>query len=775
MKKFLVKLLCIASILLIENVAFGQVLSGGSYKDYFTEGSYLMLEENYGLALLNMQKAYELDSTNANVNFLLGECYLHSATEKNKAETYLAKAVTNVKKHYKHDDYTEKAAPPQAFLYYAKALHINYKFDEAIQYYNKFLEFIGPTAAKAWQKEVNYYKDQSVYAKKQVAAPINVKIINMGDSINSPYPDYSPVLSADERMMIFTTRRPNGVCGEKTSDGQYFEDIVVSYKDDNGYWSKPVQLSEYVNTCGHEASINLSPDGQTLIVYKDENGNGNIYYSQWDGKAWGSLQQFGSDVNTEFWETHACLSNDGNTLYFVSDRPGGLGGRDIYRVVKLPNGKWSKALNLGSVINTPYDEDGVFMHPDGKTLFFASKGHQTMGGFDIFFSIADEDGKFSEPFNVAYPINTPDDDIFYVTSPDGKRAYYSSFKEGGFGDKDIYMITIPESSDKSLVVYKGKIQPAQGENLPEDLSIILKDKETGEVIGIYKPQKNGNFVFILKPGKTYDVSYQANGQEFYSDEIYADKDATYKEIHKAIELEPINMLGKIAVKQRAYKLDIIVLNSVAQKLPAKLAKVTITDNAGTSKTFDIDETANGKVIGIALAPNNKYTITVESDGKTMKQDLTTDGEDKAKQFTKVFYLRDKGEKTPTTPSTLPKSKYEFYFTYLKYQIDTTADVWNNFIDNIVEKSKAKKVSITIESSASKVPTLMTNPVLAKMRGERLKDKITKAVSAKGGDIKKLKFNIIKKVQGPPCNLDKKDQENKREIFEKYQYVKATAK
>ncbi|HPQ07879.1 MAG TPA: hypothetical protein PK995_01480 [Bacteroidia bacterium] len=847
-----------------------------SYKDYFTEGSYLMLEDNYSLALQNLKKAYEFDSTNANINFLMGECYLHSATEKSKAEYYLSKAIQKVRKNYRPADYSEKAAPPHAYLYYAKALHINYKFDEAIQYYDKFLEYIGKSAAKEWQSEINYYKNQSLFAKKMVANPINVKLINMGDSINSPYPDYSPVLTADERMLIFTTRRPNVQCSEKTPDGQYFEDIVVSYKDDNDIWSKPVLLSENVNTCGHEASINLTPDGQTLIVYKDDNGNGDLYFTQWDGKQWSSLQKFGSDINTEYWETHACLSNDGQTLYFVSDRPGGFGGRDIYRVVKLPNGQWSKALNLGPTINTPYDEDGVFMHPDGKTLFFASKGHQSMGGFDIFFSILDDEGKFTEPFNIGYPINTPDDDVFYVTSPDGKRAYYSSFKDGGYGDKDIYMITIPESQEKNVVLYKGQFIPAAGESLPDDISIVVTDKETGDIVGVYKPQKNGNFVFILKPGKEYNISYEANGEKFYEDEIFADKDATYKEIQKGLELEPIKMLGKVAVKKKEYKTSITVLDHPKTKNPVSTATIAITDNKGNTKNFTLKESDKGAINDIPLLPETKYTITVTSNGITQIQEIQTGKEDQAKNISKVIYLQsassipageiqlaisvinkklkkplqnakvilkdidgkteefttnekgiatinaDKEKKyevfaisengnqsnvitlnfskvkdktlkkilqieesvqkissTTTSPEKpnkkLPASKYEFYFTYLKYAIDTTEEKWIKFIDNITQKSSSRIVNIYIESSASKVPTLMTNPVLAKLRGERLKDKIIKAVEAKGGNTQKLKFHISSKVQGPPCNISRKDQENKRSIYEKYQYVKATAK
>lgn len=879
MNKNFLTCLCIISS---SFALFSQTDEKKSYKDYFTEGSYLILEENYPLALQNLKKAYEIDSTNANINFLIGECYLHSALEKSKAEYYLAKAVQKVRKKYSPNDPSEKSAPPHAYLYYGHALHINYKFDEAIQNYDKFLSFIGPSAAKEWQSEVNYYKNQSNFAKKMVANPINVKLINMGDSINSPYPDYSPVLTADERMLIFTTRRPNVQCSEKTPDGQYFEDLVVSYKDDNGNWSKPQPLSENVNTCGHEASINLTPDGQTLIVYKDDNGNGELYFTQWDGRQWSSLQKFGSDINTEYWETHACLSTDGQILYFISDRPGGFGGRDIYRVVKLPNGQWSKALNLGPTINTPYDEDGVFMHPDGKTLFFASKGHQSMGGFDIFFSIMDEEGKFSEPFNIGYPINTPDDDVFYVTSPDGKRAYYSSFKEGGYGDKDIYMITIPESSEKNVVLYKGQFIPAQGESLPDDISIVVTDKETGDIVGVYKPQKNGNFVFILKPGKEYNISYEANGEKFYEDEIYAEKDAIYKEIQKGLELEPIKILGKIAVKKKEYKTTITVLDNPKTKKPISSASINIKDNKGNISNYKIQPSDKGMLKEIPLLPETKYTITVlTDDGITKSQEIETGKEANAKNISKIIYMQDKPVsanmvklnisvlnkklKQPFTnakvvlkdkdgnkeeyitdnngkisidadkdniydviaysengqqsnlitlnlkkvkdkilhktlfieeaiakqtyqssetendysknnqPKKLPPSKYEFYFTYLKYAIDTTEQTWINFIDNIVQKSQKRNVNVFIESSASKVPTLMTNPVLAKLRGERLKDKIIKAVELKGGNVSKLKFHITSKVQGPPCNIKRKDHENKRRVYEKFQYVKATAK
>ncbi|RME16291.1 MAG: hypothetical protein D6799_05100, partial [Bacteroidetes bacterium] len=639
MKKMCTLVSLVLSVVYFNSSA--QVLSGLSYKQYFLEGNQLMLENNYSLALQNYLHAYELEPYNANINYLLGRAYLYSPTEKSKAEEYLAKAITKIKKNYIPDDPSEKSAPVLALYYYAQALHINYKFDEALQYYDRFLQALGK-AAKSWEKEVTLKKNQSNYAKTMVAHPLNIKITNLGDSINSEYPEYGAVLSADEQMLIYTTRRPGGICGDRTSDGGFYEDIVVSFKIDDRTWSKPQPISEYINTCGHEASINLSPDGQILILYKDEEG-GNIYYSMWDGKNWTAPQSFGSDVNTQYWETHATITPDGNTLYFVSDRPGGIGGRDIYRVVKLPNGKWSKALNLGYPINTPYDEDGVFIHPDGKTLFFSSNGHTSMGGFDIFYSIKDEEGKFSEPINLGYPINTTDDDIFYITSPDGKRAYYASVQENGKGDKDIYMITIPESAEKPVVIYKGKIVAAFGESLPDDITIILTDKESGETVGMYRPQKNGSFVFTLRPGASYKVSYQSNGEEFFSDEIYADKSESYQEIQKELQLEPVKIMGKITVKEKAIILNVSCFNDIKEKKPVKDAIIYVLEDR-KNKNYGVYRTdENGTVSNILLSGGKTYTLVLEHNHQPIEErTIQTPQTQIGEALTEIFFINKEG-------------------------------------------------------------------------------------------------------------------------------------
>ncbi len=633
------KKLLLIIVILGHNLIKAQISSTGSYSDFFREGNFLLQEENYDMALRNFLEAYKRDSSSANINFNVGFCYINYSTTKCLAEKYLSKAITNITKNYKIDEPSEKACPPLAHFYYGRALHINYKFDEAAVQYDLFRTQYAKT--KDLKEEVAYYRAQTDYAKELVAVPLNVEIDNLGENVNSEFPDFSPVLSSDERSLIYTTRRNTSTGGEKTPEGQYFEDIVISYKDNDGKWSTPSSLPfEFINSSGHEASVNLTADGQTLIIYRDDNGNGNIYYSNWDGKSWSALSSFGSDINSKYWEPHGCLSADQNILYFVSDRPGGYGGRDIYRCRKLPNGKWSLAQNLGPVINTKYDEDAVFIHPSGD-LIFASTGHKSMGGFDIFVSTPDEEGKFSEPFNMQYPINTPDDDVFFVTSPDGKRGYFSSANDKGFGEKDIYMMSIPGAKEKPLALFKGSIVAAPGEKLPDDLVIIVTDKETGELVGNYRPQENGTFATILPPNKNYNFSYTSKGEEFYNEDLYVSSEVTYQEIKKEINLEPVNLMGKVKVKKKEVVLNTIVLNNSRDKQPVSNAKISLIDKTN-SKISSFTTNAKGKKDSVDLAFEKQYEIFAEANGKKSEvSGFNTQGIKGSKSITQVIYLEGK--------------------------------------------------------------------------------------------------------------------------------------
>jgi hypothetical protein len=639
-----VQLTLILSLLL--GSIFGQK---PTYKDYFMEGSYLILENNVPRAQENFVKAYQLDSTNANINYMMGICFLQTKLEKSRAEYYLEKAVKNVSKHYRTDEPAETAAAPLAVFFYGEALHINYKFEEAIKQFEEFKKYVDPRD-KEYLKMVTRSIATCKIAMDKVAHPINVQITNMGDSINSVYPEYGPCLSADERMIIFTTRRPNSTGGLRTEDDQYFEDVVVSYKDDGENWTKPVALSPNVNSIGHEATINMTPDGQTLIVYRNEpggknpEGNGNVYYSTYDGKDWSAIQDFGSDVNSEFMETHAALNSDGTILFFSSERPGGFGGKDIYRCIKLPNGKWSKALNMGPEINTENDEDGGFIHPDGQTFFYASNGSKSMGGFDIMFATLNEENKFINPINIGYPINTTDDDVFYVTSPDGKRGYFSSAKAGGHGNLDVYKATFAEARETFLALFKGQIVPSDGEKLPENLQIVVTDKTTNEIIGTYRPKMNGAFTTILPPGKEYNFSYQTDdGEEFYNEDVFVNSDAAYQEIKREVNLEPVRLGGKVRVKSKAIILNAVVLNSVKNKKPVPGVKLVLEDETGNKQYYDVND--QGRYEGIELQPDKNYSLYTEHNGKKSSvAKVTTMGAKNAKMITQVIYLEGKPEK-----------------------------------------------------------------------------------------------------------------------------------
>lgn len=550
---------------------FAQTAEALDASKAFAKANELMLKQNYQLAIKYFTIADSLDPNNANINFKLGYCYLNSLNAKKKAEPHLIKAVQNISSKYKENSYKERGAPSIAWFYLGQAYHFNNKFDQAIEAFNKFREYINPKDLNI-ASEINRQIEYCINGKILTEAPVAMEVKNLGKNINTPYPEYAPVISADESVLIFTSRRNNSTGGKIADDGGYFEDIYISYNI-NGEWSKPQSIGPNINTEGHEATIGLSVDGQQLFIYKDDNGDGNIYYSKLEGDIWQVPVKLNENINSKSWETHASISSDGNTLYFTSDRKGGYGGRDIYFSRKLPNGEWGLPINLGPKINTPYDEDGPFIHPDNRTLFFSSKGHNSMGGFDVFISIKDENGNWSQAMNMGYPLNSSDDDVFYVLSADGKRAYYSSFKDDGYGEKDLYMASFTEFKEKPLALVKGTVKDAYG-NVPKDVVIIVTDNETGETIGTYIPNsKTGNYLFILPPGANYNISYEAEGYLFKSENIDIPEDADYFQINKAIELETIQIGSKIVLNNIFFDFDKTTLRDISKVELEKLTKL----------------------------------------------------------------------------------------------------------------------------------------------------------------------------------------------------------
>ena len=541
-------------------------------KKKFAKAENYFLDSNYAQAIPLYLELIETDKENANLNFRLGMCYLSSPFEYKKSITYLEKASADVSVKYKEGVFKERHAPVVSILYLADAYHLNYRFDEAIVKYELFLAYIDESD-KATIKMVKRKITMCKTAKELITTPVELEIKNLGTNVNSPFADYSPVISADQSVLIFTSRR-SGTGGKIDENGNFFEDIYICYKTDSG-WGEAKNIGTPINTDGHEATIGTSVDGQQLFIYKDDKGDGNIYTTSLKGDMWGVPLKMNANINSKFWEPSASLSADGNTFYFVSDSLDGFGGRDIYRCKKLPNGQWSKAQNLGSGINTAYEEDAPFIHPDGKTLYFSSQGHQSMGGFDIFTSVTITDSGWTAPKNIGYPINTTGDDIFYVPTPDGKHAFYSSFREDGIGEKDIYMITLPKQEEIPLIVYSGEIVSIYG-GVPANTVVVVTDNESGEVVGRYYPNtKSGKYVFILPPGKNYNITYEADDYLFVSENLDVSDTSAYTVIKKPVELMPIKVGSKLILKNIFFKSGKAELQPESKTELDRLAKLML--------------------------------------------------------------------------------------------------------------------------------------------------------------------------------------------------------
>lgn len=553
------------------NGLFSQITSETDIK-LFAKADSLLENDLFAEALPLYLKVAKNDSINPDLNYLIGVCYIHSNTQKAKAIRYLEQAIACIEKCTLKDDQMHV----MAFLYLGDAYHSAYQFDRAIETYEHFKMLLSPHKDKELLVEANRKIEMCKVAKKLIFQPVDVKIENMGSTINSQYAEYSPVLTADESTMIFTTRRPKSTGREQDITGETYEDIFISYKKDS-VWSKAESIGKSINTEGNEASVGISVDGQIIFIYKDDiDGDGNLYVTHLNGNHWSTPLKLNDNINSKSWEPSAFISADENRLYFASDRAGGFGGRDLYSSDKLPDGEWAKAVNLGPTINTAFEEDAPFIHPDGKTLYFSSNGHATMGGFDIFSSSLTDNHIWKTPVNIGYPINSPEDDIYYVVSPNNERAYYSSFKEGGFGEKDNYMITFKTFVEPPLTVLRGLITDPFGK-VPEVVNITVTDNETDKVVGTYHTNSvTGNYLIILPPGKNYNITYEADNFLFHSTNIDVTNNSNFYVIHEPIQLQPLIVGSKIVLNNIFFDFDKATLrpasNVELKKLDTFLAK-----------------------------------------------------------------------------------------------------------------------------------------------------------------------------------------------------------
>lgn len=454
----------------------------------------------YG-ALKIYDELYKQAPENKELNFNMGVCNYYTRNYDKSEENFLK---------------SSSAVSLELFRYKAAIAHIKMKFNKALNYYNAYKLISGEKDVS--NEEINRLIQKTKYAQLAIKDQRNVLIQNVGATINTENQEYVPLISADEKMMMFTSRRPGSTGGLLDPNGIPFEDIYTTTKVNNA-WITPTKLREGINTERNDACVGFSADGQILFLFKpsEDQMTGDLYESRMGLDDWEDPIKLGSDINTEFNETSASITLDDKVIYFSSDRPGGFGGKDLYKVMRLPNGKWSKAMNLGATINTPYDEDAPFIHTDKKTLYFSSKGHDNMGGYDVFKTVL-EKRVWSIPENLKYPINTVQDDIFFVLSASGKVGYYSSSRGGGKGGQDIYKVVLKDENIKQHVL-KAIIKSKKGAQ-PLSAKIMLIENESKKVKGIYKSNTNtGKFIMLVDPEKSYNIVVESQQYHTYSEEL----------------------------------------------------------------------------------------------------------------------------------------------------------------------------------------------------------------------------------------------------------------
>ncbi len=505
-------ILIIAGVFLICAVpGFSQ---NTSEKETFENAEYFFAKEDYSEALSSFLQLYKRSfHDNANINYRLGICYLHTNNEKDKAVKYLEQAVKRVSEKYNEGSIKEVNAPYDAFLFMGNAYRINSDLDKAIEAYKKYVSYAETPKGKRNDVNKNWALEQIEACKRAKVAilkPVRIKITPIGSTINTIRANYNPVISPGEDYLVYT------------SHTAFYEAIMVSKKI-NDTWKSPVNITPNIQSDGDQYPCSISQDGKTLYLCKQDNDNSDIYVSHLDGNTWSPSKPLNNEINTKYWESHACVSPDGKTLYFVSNRPQSLGGTDIFVSELDKNNDWGPAKNIGDVINTPFNEETPFICEDGKTLYFSSQGHGSIGGYDIFCSVKDDKGNWSKPVNVGYPINTTDDDLFFVPVQNGDFAYQAKYLKNVSKDLSIVKLEIFSKRHPFKYNISGNITELFKKAKPETFIVYLVKPDTMQLCDSIKPSSAGAFSFNRVAGN-YQAQFISGDLNITSDKFSIPED-----------------------------------------------------------------------------------------------------------------------------------------------------------------------------------------------------------------------------------------------------------
>lgn len=414
-------------MILVVNVVSLAGQPKSDLRELFSSAEGDLLFEDYAEALPKYLSLLQIYPDNYNLFFRIGQCYLNTPGEKDKAIAWLETAAGHINPEYRGGRLRESGAPYDVLYFLANAYRIASSFERALETYELFLKDVD---TQKYDTTLVRFQMQTCYnARLLMRKPVFIADTSLGASVNDRFSEFNPVISADEKTLLFTREL------------QFYDAIFWSGKID-GKWSEPVNLTPQLGVDQDYYTSSLSPDGQTLLMYRPDTYDGNIYMSRLKGDTWSKVEKLNGNINTRFWESHATMSSDGEKIYFTSNRKESIGGLDIFVSARDSSGNWGPAVNLGPEINTVYNEETPFLANNDRTLFFSSRGHFNIGGYDIFRSDLDENGNWSAPVNIGYPLNTPDDDLFFTPVGIGDRGYHAKFADDGYGKMDLYVCNI---------------------------------------------------------------------------------------------------------------------------------------------------------------------------------------------------------------------------------------------------------------------------------------------------------------------------------------------
>jgi len=419
------------------------------------------------------------------------------------------------------------------------------RYDDAVISYREFLnrKRVNPKIKEVAERSLR----NAEFGAEAIKHPVPFEPSNLGPNVNTEDYEYFPVLTADEQTLVFTRNR------RKNGGMDFQEDFFISFKTDNG-WMPAMNLGEPINTDDNEGAQTITADGTQLFFTgcnrKGGLGSCDIYFALREGKAWGRPVNLGTPVNSAKWETQPSVSSDGKTLYFISNREGGIGGSDIWVTHLAPNGEWTTPRNLGENINTPFSEETPFIHPDGRTLYFTSDGHVGMGGKDIYMTRMDVNGIWSTPKSLGYPINTWKDEQGLFVAASGETAYFSSDREGGSGKLDLYSFPLYSEARPIRVTYVKGIVKDDETGKPLGARFELIDLSTSQVVVESNSDRlMGNFLVTLPIDNQYALNVSKDGYLFHSEHfsLSADHDLS-KPYRLDVALQPIKFGETVVLK-----------------------------------------------------------------------------------------------------------------------------------------------------------------------------------------------------------------------------------